>query len=221
MDEKWGGYHSSDEPDVVNIKNTGREPQHYSQVLSHEGQHLQDYKADEQGIRQDWKNRSVLDRVQSHALRVPQYLNQRAIENNYQAYRDKFIADNPNNEFPHRQLGAYYNADAPWNERLADLNSIEGNLKRGQRFADTEMGKAVLNTPELQNYYYQSARPLEPKALPYEPSVFDRIKNASRNFKEKSASGKSYADSAYESLKEFKDGGDVNIDAMRLALMKG
>lgn len=217
MDPAWGGYHSSDEPDVVNIKNTGREPQYYSQVLTHEGQHLQDYKTNQN----KFKPKGNIDSLEYLYKTGNQYLNQRAIENNYQAYKDKFIADNPSNEFPHRQLGAYYNADAPWNERLADLNSIEGNLKRGERFADTPMGKEILNTPELQNYYYQSVRPMEPKALPYEPTVFDRIRNAGRNFQEKSASGKSYANSALESLQEFKDGGDVNIDAMRLALMKG
>jgi hypothetical protein len=220
FNKEFGGQFDPKSPSTVKVANSPSSPKTYSQTLSHEGQHLQDYHTDEYGVNQDWKNRSFLERVQSNALRIPAYLNQRAIENNFRDYRDRFVKENPDADF-RLELGGYHNQNPEFSERIADLVSIEGNLKRGQRFTDTEMGKAILNTPELQNYYYQSARPMEAKALPYEPSVFDRIKNASRNFKEKSASGKSYADSAYESLKEFKDGGDVNIDAMRLALMKG
>jgi hypothetical protein len=217
MEDSWGGFHSSAEPDVVNIKNIHGEPQFYSQTLTHEGQHLQDYKTDQNKFRP----KGHIDAMEYLYKTGNQYLNQRAIENNYQAYRDKWVAEHPD-EMPYNKLGAYWNDNnAPWGERIADLNSLEGELKRGQRFADTEMGRAILNTPELQNYYYQSVRPMEAKALPYEPTVFDRIRNAGRNFQEKVGSGKSFVDSAYESAKEFKDGGDVNIDAMRLALTKG
>jgi len=221
--ETTAGYFVGTNPGVVNLRTLYTDPWEHANRLGHEAQHSQEYDADTR-VMNDWDKRTFPEKVLSHSKEINADRYKSQIEANYQKYKDEYLKKNSWNQTPDNVLGAYFNNQSiGFDERLADLAGLEAKLNRGERLVDTELGKAVLNTPELSNYYYQSVRPLEPKAIAYEPSMLERIGTAARNFNEKTKAGESYADALYHSAKNFKNGGSVkipSIDEMRLTLIR-
>ena len=78
-------------------------------------------------------------------------------------------------------------------------------MPRGQRFADTKVGKAVLQTPEQLNYYYQTVRPLEPKMMAQDEDKRSGFLKAMQKMRDAAEvnkhSDQSYANSALDILK--------------------
>lgn len=144
-------------------------------VTGHEAQHLQDNLAffNQWG---DEKNYSFLNRLDRGAAKTNSKPYEEQIEKNYQDYVKKWKKEedeNPNKSYygssrfrANEELGNYYDRTPGFDERFADFAGLEAALPRGARLADTPLGKAVFNTPELQNYYNLNTRPLEIKAMP-------------------------------------------------------
>jgi len=84
-------------------------------------------------------------------------------------------------------------------EMMADLQGLEAALPKGQTILDTDIGKKMFPTPELQHFYLQSSLPYTTKMLEYEPSMFgiavEKARKAMDTFKDE-ATSKSYADAA-------------------------
>jgi hypothetical protein len=171
-------------------------------VVGHEAQHLQD----------ETFQRGKQTRAQEMRMSGLQG----TIERNFQ----KAIGKYP--EYTSLLMGYAHNPAAPFKERLADLAGYEAMLPKGQRLVDTPFGKEVFNTPELQNYYHQSVRPMEQKMMPQNASLMDKnpVINTARNLKNMAQpkldefnarvnAGKSYADALYGTATgaKFKEGG--------------
>ena len=182
-------------------------------VTGHEAQHLQDRIATFNQWR-DEKNYSFLDRLNRNAAKTNPIPHENQIEKNYQDYVKKWkkeADEDPNrNHYGHskieEELGNYYDRTPGFHERFADFAGLEAALPRGTRLADTPLGKAVFNTPELQNYYNLNVRPLENKAIaghsPTSPTAdgIRKIKAALQyHFNN---TGESYADALINGIKD-------------------
>jgi len=103
----------------------------------------------------------------------------------YKEYKDKNIFSS---SFPHSE-----------SEMMADLQGFEAALPKGQTILDTDIGKKMFPTPELQHFYLQSSLPYTTKMLEYEPSLYEiasaKAREAIQTFKDEAMS-KSYADAA-------------------------
>ena len=184
-------------------------------VTGHEAQHLQDNLAffNQWG---DEKNYSFLNRLDRGAAKTNSKPYEEQIEKNYQDYVKKWKKEedeNPNKSYygssrfrANEELGNYYDRTPGFNERFADFAGLEAALPRGTRLADTPLGKAVFNTPELQNYYNLNVRPLENKAIaghsPTSPTAdgIRKIKAALQyHFNN---TGESYADALINGIKD-------------------
>jgi hypothetical protein len=103
----------------------------------------------------------------------------------FNEYKDKKIFSS---SFPNSQ-----------SEMMADLQGIEASLPKGQTILDTDIGKKMFPTPELQHFYLQSSLPYTTKMLEYNPSMFsvaiEKARKAIDTFKDEAVS-KSYANAA-------------------------
>jgi hypothetical protein len=176
-------------PTIGNINNFQDVPM----SVAHEAQHLQDL----QSLRYRQKPLQKLNK---------DYLQAR-IENNFQRAKESYP------EYRKLNTGYYNDKNAPFSERLADFAGYEAALPSGQRLVDTPFGKDVFNTPELQNYYHASVRPMEQKMIPTLPSMVDKnpflnvakqvqtlSKEKLKEFEARINAGESYADALYKTL---------------------
>jgi len=171
-------------------------------VLGHEAQHLQEHETSP-------------TRYPPNYQRLYNYYLQRNIEKNFQQQRENLPVDV-------QGFGYAMRDNVPWEERLADFAGYEAALTKGQTLLDTEFGKKVFNTPALQRHYLHAVRPKEAKAFPVEDTLYEKAKEKYHKFRSKVGEGKSYADAAYETVLNKKDGGSVKSldhDRMKFELM--
>lgn len=197
-----GTYHWS-EPGKINV--TPYAP-NLSQVIGHEAQHSQYHDANVRNAA-DKKNRSIFEELQAiKAGKVGDELYKQA-EENYKNYVANYL-ENPNNQkwssSTMRDLGAYHSSYPGRDERLADYAGLEAQLPKGKTLMDTELGKAVFNSPELQAWLYSSIRPLEPKAVALnpkldntQPSTLEKMREELRN---NVSAGRGYLPALYNAI---------------------
>lgn len=171
-----------------------------TRVLAHEAAHVQKNIAERQVSADKQKDNAaqVLQRQergeQGAALR-------RQLEKNFQSYVGKM-------DFGKRfesEIGGYGTRKTSWEERFADLQSLESQLPRGQTLLDTPLGQSVFNTPDLKRYWLQTTLPLQAKALEQNPEMqqnfFDKLEIFKNTFKDE-AKTRSYANAALSALKK-------------------
>jgi len=198
------GYVSPSAPTNVNIFPYAEQT---PQILAHEAAHTQAMLANKR-------------RPQPSNVTIPQYNEatakrdegsdlQKQLIDNYKNYIQEYVATKGTKN-AEADLGGYFgNKTAQYDERIADLQSLEAKLPKGQTLLDTPLGKQILNTPELQNYWRQTVTPLDVKAIPnlskYEKPFWikslEKLQNASNVFTQEVRGNKSYASSAVEALK--------------------
>jgi hypothetical protein len=94
-----------------------------------------------------------------------------------------------------------FSSDFPKNQRemMADLQGFEAALPKGQTILDTDIGKKMFPTPELQHFYLASSLPYTTKMLEHDPSLYqiavEKARQAKQVFKDESIH-RSYADAA-------------------------
>jgi len=195
-----GLYHWQ-EPSKVYVAPYMTGPHQGAQVLGHEAQHSQEHDADI-AKRNDSKNDSFLQALERQSAGAGASDTRKAIEENFQ----KFMQGVDRESKYSSDLGGYANSrHVPSDERFADFAGVEAALPRGQRFADTKVGKAVLQTPEQLNYYYQTVRPLEPKMMAQDEDKRSGFLKAMQKMRDAAEvnkhSDQSYANSALDILK--------------------
>jgi hypothetical protein len=198
------GYVSPSSPTNVNIFPYAEQA---PQILAHEIAHTQAMLANKR-------------RPQPSDVTIPQYNEakykreegsnlQKQLIDNYKNYIETYVQTKGTKD-AEAQLGGYFgNKTAQYDERIADLQSLEAKLPKGQTLLDTPLGKEILNTPELQNYWRQTVTPLDVKALPnlskYEKPFWikslEKLQTAKDTFTQSTRANKSYADSAVEAIK--------------------
>jgi len=198
------GYVSPSSPEDVNIFPYASQA---PQILAHEIAHTQALLANKR-------------RPQASDVTIPQYNEakykreegsnlQEQLINNYKKYIENYVKTKGTKN-AETDLGGYFgNKSAQYDERIADLQSLEAKLPKGKTLLDTELGQEILNTPELQNYWRQTVTPLESKAIPnlskYEKPFWitglEKIQTAKDVFTQNTRANKSYANSAAEALK--------------------
>lgn len=185
-------------PTVVNLSTPALNDA--SQVFAHEAAHVQNNTADNQVFydakKDTWAQASQRERrgAEGEALR-----NQ--LENNF----NRYIKTIPEAKQLRTEIGAYGNREAPWDERFADLQSLEAQLPRGKSLLDTPLGQQVFNTPELKRYWMQTTLPLQAKALEQNPELqqnfFDKLEIFKNTFRDE-AKTRSFANAALSALKK-------------------
>lgn len=198
------GYVSPSSPTNVNIFPYAEQA---PQILAHEVAHTQAMLANKR-------------RPQPSDVTIPQYNEakykreegsklQEQLINNYKNYIENYVQTKGTKD-AEAELGGYFgNKKAQYDERIADLQSLEAKLPKGKTLLDTPLGQQILNTPELQNYWRQTVTPLESKAIPnlskYEKpfwiSTLEKLQGAKDTFTQNTRANKSYANSAVEALK--------------------
>jgi hypothetical protein len=199
-------------PTVVNISTPYLSDA--AQVFAHESAHIQKNIAERQ-VSADKKKDTIAQALQRDT-RGEQGQNLRSqLEKNFTNYvktLDEF-QQTPSN------VGAYGYGGKPqsWEERFADLQSLESQLPRGQSLLDTPLGKQVFNTPDLKRYWLQTTLPLQAKALEQNPELqqtfFDKLEVFRNTFKDE-AKTKSYFNSAIEALKKATNAKEKVINPM-------
>jgi len=194
------GYVSPMNPSVVNIDPSLSKPQFGMStptVLAHEAAHTQELLA-RKNVAQDKKTQTLYEGLARQAAeeRAKEYRKQ--IQQNFKNY----AKDASYEEF----LGGYRDSKSvPWDERLADLQSLEAQLPKGKTLLDTPVGQAIFNTPELKQYWLESSIPLAIKAIPQSPQyqnvVFDKINQFSQLFKDE-AKTTGYVQAAMKALQK-------------------
>lgn len=189
------GYVSPRNPETVNI-NPLRYGGDMANVLAHEAAHTANILADRR-VWDDKKKDTLYESLaRSAALdRSLGYSSQ--IEENFQNY-----AANSKGEF----LGGYGKSTrVPWDERIADLQSLEAQLPKGKTLLDTPLGKSIFNTPELKQYWLETSIPLAIKAIPQSPQyrniAIDKIKQFNEIFQDE-AKTTGYAQALIKALKK-------------------
>lgn len=198
------GYVSPSTPATVNVFPYG---QNTPQVLAHEAAHTQAMLANKR--RPNASDVSLAQYNEATAKRDEGSDLQKQLIDNYKNYIQEYVATKGTKN-AEADLGGYFgNKTAQYDERIADLQSLEAKLPKGQTLLDTPLGKQILNTPELQNYWRQTVTPLDVKAVPnlskYEKPFWikslEKLQNASNVFTQEVRGNKSYASSAVEALK--------------------
>ena len=194
------GYVSPRAPETVNIDPSLSKPEFgmtTANVLAHEAGHTQELTANRR-VFEDKKTQTVYETLARAAAaeRAKEYKNQ--IQNNFKNYAE--------NAKPSEFLGGYAKSKyVPWDERLADLQSLEAQLPRGKTLLDTPLGQSIFNTPELKQYWLESSIPLAIKAIPQSPQyqniVFDKINQFSQLFKDE-AKTTGYVQAAVKALQK-------------------
>lgn len=208
-----GGYVDSfRNPNIVNISTPSLPDA--TQVLAHEAAHVQKNIAERQVVA-DQKNDTIARALQ-RATRGEQGQNLRSqLENNFTNY----VKTLDEWKQTPRNVGAYGfgGKSASWEERFADLQSLESQLPRGQSLLNTPLGQQVFNTPELKRYWMQTTLPLQAKALEQNPELqqnfFDKLEIFKTTFKDE-AKTKSYFNAAMEALKKSTNAKEKIINPM-------
>jgi len=196
-----GGYVDSfRNPYIVNIS-TPNLPD-ATQVLAHEAAHVQKNIAERQ-VSADRKKDTIAQALQRDT-RGEQGQNLRSqLEKNFTNY----VKTLEEWKQTPRNVGAYGfgGKSTSWEERFADLQSLESQLPRGKTLLDTPLGQNVFNTPELKRYWLQTTLPLQAKALEQNPelqqSFFDKLEIFKNTFRDE-AKTRSYANAALTALKK-------------------
>lgn len=202
-----GGYvNTFKNPTTVNLS-TPNLPD-ATRVLAHEVAHVQKNIAERQ-VSADKKNDTIAQALQRETRGEEGQSLRSQLENNFTKYVQTLDEwkQTPGN------VGAYGfgGKKASWEERFADLQSLESQLPRGQSLLETALGKQVFNTPELKRYWMQTTLPLQAKALEQNPELeknfFDKLEIFRSTFKDE-AKTKSFANSAFSALKKAYSAND-------------
>lgn len=198
-------------PTVVNLSATPYLDD-ASQVYAHEAAHVQNNIANNQ-VFYDAKKDTLAQSSQRDRRGAEGEALRNQLENNF----NKYIKTLPESQQSVRNVGPYGNKEAPWDERFADLQSLESQLPRGKSLLDTPLGQNVFNTPELKRYWMQTTLPLQAKALEQNPELqqnfFDKLEVFKKTFKDE-AKTKSYFNSAMEALKKATKAEDKVVNPM-------
>jgi hypothetical protein len=179
-----------------------------TRVFAHEVAHVQKNIADRQ-VSKDKQNDTIAQALQRSTRGEEGAALRQQLEANFVNYVKSL------NRVPDRGLeklvGAYgvMGKNAPWEERFADLQSLESQLPRGKSLLDTPLGQNVFNTPELKRYWLQTTLPLQAKALEQNPELqenfFDKLEIFRQTFKDE-ARTRSFANAALSALKKAYKG---------------
>lgn len=187
-------------PTVVNL--SAPFLQDASQVFAHEAAHVQKGIAEKQ-VYEDTKKDTLARTSQRERRGAEGAALREQLENNFSNYVQTLDEwkQTPSNVGAYGYGGKY----APWEERFADLQSLESQLPRGKSLLDTPLGQQVFNTPALKRYWMQTTLPLQAKALEQNPELqqnfFDKLEIFKNTFKDE-AKTKSYFNSAVAALKK-------------------
>jgi hypothetical protein len=215
------GQYAHIDPHKISVRSNMGIPMDTARVLGHEAQHSQEADASKRNYK-DSKNDTLLQAARREAAGKGSFDLRKQIDENYKNYVKDYLAkqDAKSGNFGWamdngRTLGDYYidpdiGPHYKSDERFADFAGLESILPRGQRLADTELGKAVFKTPEQASYYYQTVRPLEPKMLPQNPD----------NESEWIKSRRRMADVAEQNKYKNRGVGSVFLDQIKAAMGK-
>lgn len=199
-------------PTVVNL--SAPFLQDASQVFAHEAAHVQKGIAEKQ-VYEDTKKDTLARASQRERRGAEGATLREQLENNFSNYVQTLDEwkQTPRNVGAYGYGGKY----ASWEERFADLQSLESQLPRGQSLLNTPLGQQVFNTPELKRYWMQTTLPLQAKALEQNPELqqnfFDKLEIFKNTFKDE-AKTKSYFNSALEALKKATNAKEKVINPM-------
>ena len=199
-------------PNIVNIS-TPNLPD-ATQVLAHEAAHVQKNIVERQ-VSADQKKDTIAQALQRNTRGEQGQELRTQLENNFTNYVKTL------EEFQQtpRNVGAYGfgGKSTSWEERFADLQSLESQLPRGQSLLNTPLGQQVFNTPELKRYWMQTTLPLQAKALEQNPELqqnfFDKLEIFNKTFKDE-AKTKSYFNAAIEALKKSTNAKEKVVSPM-------
>lgn len=198
------GYVSPFAPTNVNIFPYAEQA---PQILAHEIAHIQKMLANKR--RPNASDSTISQYNEATYKREEGSKLKEQLINNYKQYIENYVKTKGTKD-AEAQLGGYFNnKTAQYDERIADLQSLEAMLPKGQTLLDTPLGNQILNTPELQNYWRQTVIPLESKALanlsnykkPFWISSLEKLQGAKNVFIQNTRANKSYANSAVEAIK--------------------
>jgi len=171
-----------------------------TRVLAHEAAHVQKNIAERQ-VSADKQKDTAAQFLQRQERGEQGATLRKQLEKNFQSYVGKM-------DFGKRfesEIGGYGTRKTSWEERFADLQSLESQLPRGKTLLDTPLGQNVFNTPELKRYWLQTTLPLQAKALEQNPELqqnfFDKLEIFKNTFKDE-AKTRSYANAAFSALKK-------------------
>lgn len=208
-----GGYVDSFRtPYIVNISQPNLPDA--TRVLAHEAAHVQKNIAERQ-VANDQKNDTIARALQREARGQEGQNLRYQLEQNFVDYVNSI----PFEKRSQNLVGAYgiTGKHTSWEERFADLQSLESQLPRGQSLLNTPLGKQVFNTPELKRYWMQTTLPLQAKALEQNPELqqnfFDKLEIFNKTFKDE-ARTKSYFNAAIEALKNATNAKEKVVSPM-------
>jgi hypothetical protein len=184
------------QPTVVNLSAPWL--QDATRVLAHEAAHVQKGIAEKQ-VYQDSKKDTLAQSSQRNTRGEQGATLRKELEKNFRSYVNTL------DRAYDSEVGAYGTRNTTWEERFADLQSLESQLPRGKTLLDTPLGQRVFNTPDLKRYWLQTTLPLQAKALEQNPelqqSFFDKLEIFKNTFKDE-AKTRSYANAALSALKK-------------------
>lgn len=175
-----------------------------TRILAHEAAHIQQNIADRQ-VAAEFQQDTAAQSLQRTARGKEGTALRNQLEKNFVNYV-KSLDKAPTRAFE-QEVGSYgvFGKNAPWEERFADLQSLESQLPRGKTLLDTPLGQSVFNTPELKRYWLQTTLPLQAKALEQNPELqqnfFDKLEIFKNTFRDE-AKTRSYANAALSALKK-------------------
>lgn len=171
-----------------------------TRVLAHEAAHVQKNIAERQ-VSADKKQDTASQVLQREERGEQGAALRKQLEKNFQSYVGTL-------DFGKRfesEIGGYGTRKTSWEERFADLQSLESQLPRGKTLLDTPLGQNVFNTPDLKRYWLQTTLPLQAKALEQNPELqqnfFDKLEIFKNTFRDE-AKTRSYANAALSALKK-------------------
>jgi hypothetical protein len=173
-----------------------------TRILAHESAHVQKNIAERQ-VSKDKKNDTTSEFLQRQQRGEEGKTLRKQLETNFTNYVKTLEEgkQTPNNV----GVYGYGGKSQSWEERFADLQSLESQLPRGKTLLDTPLGQNVFNTPDLKRYWLQTTLPLQAKALEQNPELeqnfFDKLDIFSKTFKDE-AKTRSYANAAMSALKK-------------------
>jgi hypothetical protein len=184
------------QPTVVNLSAPWL--QDATRVLAHEAAHVQKGIAEKQ-VYQDSKKDTLAQSSQRNTRGEQGTTLRKELEKNFRSYVNTL------DRAYDSEVGAYGTRNTTWEERFADLQSLESQLPRGKTLLDTPLGQSVFNTPDLKRYWLQTTLPLQAKALEQNPelqqSFFDKLEIFKNTFRDE-AKTRSYANAALSALKK-------------------
>jgi hypothetical protein len=199
-------------PTVVNL--SAPFLQDASQVFAHEAAHVQKGIAEKQ-VYYDSKKDTLAQASQRKRRGEEGEVLRNQLEDNF----NKYVTSLEEWKQTPSNVGAYGfgGKSTSWEERFADLQSLESQLPRGQSLLNTPLGQQVFNTPELKRYWMQTTLPLQAKALEQNPELqqtfFDKLEVFRNTFKDE-AKTKSYFNSAIEALKKATNAKEKVVSPM-------